>query len=77
LIDGGVLILDSKKKLERIDYRERMSRIRAFFVDLLVQYPDIDHVSMEKLFAFRNYNNMEFVYGVRGMLMTLFREHQL
>ncbi|USN57234.1 MAG: crossover junction endodeoxyribonuclease RuvC [Candidatus Peribacteria bacterium] len=75
IVDGGVLILDSKTKLERPDYRERMSRIRAFFVELLDQYPDIDTVSMEKLFAFRNYNNMEFVYGVRGMLMTLFREH--
>lgn len=74
LIDGGVLILDSQQKLTRSDYRERSSRIRAFFVDLLMEYPDISIVSVEKLFAFRNYNNMEFVYGVRGMLMTLFRE---
>ncbi len=77
LVDGGVLILDSTSKLERVDYRERMSRIRAFFVDLLDQYQDIDHVSMEKLFAFRNYNNMEFVYGVRGILMSYFREQWL
>lgn len=73
-MDGGVLILDSKKKLERTDYRERTARIRGFFVDFCQQYPDIDHVSMEKLFAFRNYNNIEFVYGVRGMLMSYFRE---
>jgi crossover junction endodeoxyribonuclease RuvC len=73
IVDAGVLILDTKQRLTREHYRERMSKIRKFFVQMIEDH-DIGTVSVEKLFAFRNYNNIEFVYGVRSMLMTLFRE---
>jgi crossover junction endodeoxyribonuclease RuvC len=75
IIDAGVIIIDTPGKIHREDYRSRMTHMRQFFVDLLLQFPDIHAASVEKLFAFRNHNNIEYVYGIRGMLMSLLQEH--
>ncbi len=74
IIDAGILLLDAKNPT-RDDQYSRMKDIHDFFKELLEKY-DINTICMEKYY-FTQYNksNAEFVYGVRGIIMLLAKQH--
>lgn len=74
IIDAGILLLEAKNP-SRDDQYDRMKDIYDFFKDLLEKNP-IQTISMEKYY-FTQYNqsNAEFVYGVRGIIMLLAKQH--
>lgn len=76
IVDAGV-ILHEQIQPSRADQFKRMEQTFNFFVKLLHQY-QIQAVGIEKLFfTWRNQNNAEFVYGIRGALMMLFSQHDI
>jgi crossover junction endodeoxyribonuclease RuvC len=74
IIDAGILLLDAKNPT-RDDQYSRMKDIHDFFKELLEKY-DINTICIEKYY-FTQYNksNAEFVYGVRGIIMLLAKQH--
>lgn len=74
IIDAGILLLEAKNPT-RDDQYSRMLDIHDFFKELLEKY-DINTICMEKYY-FTQYNrsNAEFVYGVRGIIMLLAKQH--
>jgi crossover junction endodeoxyribonuclease RuvC len=74
IVDAGILLLESKNP-SRDDQYSRMKDIHDFFKDLLTQH-SIQTICMEKYY-FTQYNrsNAEFVYGVRGIIMLLAKQH--
>jgi len=74
IVDAGILLLDNKNP-SRDDQYSRMLDIHDFFKDLL-EKNDIHTICMEKYY-FTQYNrsNAEFVYGVRGIIMLLAKQH--
>lgn len=75
ILDAWILLQESKNVTREI-YFHRIVEIVKFFRELLVKYPAIKTVSIEKLFfTASNQSNAEFVYGVRGALIALFVEH--
>lgn len=74
IIDAGILLLESKNP-SRDDQYSRMKDIHDFFKEFLTQHP-IHTICMEKYY-FTQYNksNAEFVYGVRGIIMLLAKQH--
>ncbi len=71
ILDCGILF-DDKTITNRMDRFEKMSNIYTFFQELSQKY-SIDLIAIEKLyFTDRNQSNAEFVYGIRGALITLF-----
>lgn len=65
------------KMWKRLEQRNRMDEIFAFFERMLSKYPgQIDCVCVEKLyFTERNQSNAEYVFGIRWALMMLFYRH--
>lgn len=74
IVDAWILILEAKNP-SRDDQYTRMKDIHDFFKNILEQYP-IQTICMEKYY-FTQYNqsNAEFVYGVRGIIMLLAKQH--
>jgi crossover junction endodeoxyribonuclease RuvC len=68
--DAGILVF-TDTPTDRAGQYKRMTEIKNYFKDLLESYP-IKKVCMEKYF-FTQYNqaNAEFVYGARGILLSL------
>lgn len=76
IIDAGILLQD-KKAPTREDQFLRIKKIYEFFQQMLTEF-DIDLCSIEKLFFTEmNQSNAEFVYGIRGMLITLMLTHNI
>lgn len=70
IVDAGIILQD-KKNVTREDNIERMGKLFSFFSDLFAQH-DIASVSVEKIyFTHRNQANAEFVYGMRGAILSL------
>lgn len=74
IVDAGILLLESKNPTRDNQY-SRMKDIHDFFKDILTQHP-VQTICMEKYY-FTQYNrsNAEFVYGVRGIIMLLAKQH--
>lgn len=72
IIDAGILLQD-KKDVSREDQYDRMVKIVDFFQTMFEKYQNqITSVGIEKLFFTKfNQNNAEFVYGIRGALITM------
>ncbi len=75
IVEAGILKLAleaTTKNTKRLEQYQRMLDIQAYFAELLKKHPDIKTISMEKYF-FTNFNksNAEFVYGVRGILLSM------
>lgn len=74
ICDAGILVLDTENPT-RDDQYSRMQEIYDFFKELF-EKNTIKTVCMEKYY-FTQYNqaNAEFVYGVRGILMLIAKQH--
>lgn len=76
IVDSGILLLEEKKPT-RDDQFLRIQKIYDFFETFLKEHK-ISIVSIEKLFFTKfNQSNAEFVYGVRGALISLFLRHNI
>lgn len=74
--DAWILLQDTKKPT-REDYFSKICQIKIFFEKLLKKYK-IKACGIEKLFFTRfNQANAEFVYGERGVLITMLLEHDI
>lgn len=73
IVDAGILLQDISSP-SRVDQFERMQKIYSFFSHMLTEV-DIDVCVMEKLFFTNaNQSNAEFVFGIRGVLISLMME---
>jgi len=75
IVEAGILKLELEaktKEAKRLEQYQRMLDIQTYFIEMFKNFPDITTVSMEKYF-FTQYNksNAEFVFAVRGILLTL------
>jgi len=76
VIDSGILLLEEKHPT-RDDQFLRIQKIYDFFETFLKEHK-VSIVSIEKLFFTKfNQSNAEFVYGVRGALISLFLRHDI
>lgn len=68
--DAGILVF-ADTPTDRAGQYKRMTEIKNYFKELLEGYP-IKKVCMEKYFFTKfNQSNAEFVYGARGILLSL------
>jgi len=78
IVEAGILKLDLKattKENKRLEQYQRMLEIKTFFSNMLKKHPNITTISIEKYFFTQfNKSNAEFVYGSRGVILTLATE---
>lgn len=76
IVDSGILLLEEKHPT-RDDQFIRIQKIYEFFENFIKEY-EIKTVSIEKLFFTKsNQSNAEFVYGIRGALISLFMKNNI
>lgn len=76
IVDAWIILQDMKAP-SRYNQFERLYNIYSFFLEIFETY-DIKKMAIEKLFfSSWNQGNAEFVYGVRGMLIALWYEHNI
>ncbi|UFX82682.1 crossover junction endodeoxyribonuclease RuvC [Candidatus Absconditicoccus praedator] len=74
--DAGILLLDQKGP-QRLDQFTRILKIYEFFEDIVNNY-EINKVGIEKLYFTKfNQSNAEFVYGIRGALISMFIKKEI
>lgn len=76
IIDAGILELEAKK-FDRVVQYQRMLEIHDFFENLILKNK-IKKIVMEKYFITSfNLKNAEFIYGMRGVILTLALKHNI
>ncbi len=76
IVDSGILLLEEKHPT-RDDQFIRIQKIYDFF-EKFIEKHKVSIVSIEKLFFTKfNQNNAEFVYGIRGALISLFLRQKI
>jgi crossover junction endodeoxyribonuclease RuvC len=70
IVDAGILELE-QKKFDRVEQYRRMLEIHNFF-EKIIKKNKIQKIVMEKYFITSfNLKNAEFIYGMRGVILTL------
>ncbi len=76
-IEDAWILLQDTVKPTRIQYFQKIIKIKDFFDDLLKKY-SIEACAIEKLFFTKfNQANAEFVYWIRAVLITLILEKNI